>query len=450
METKRNVIVVGAGAAGLMAAVWAARSGAEVTILEAMERPGKKLLLTGNGRCNLTNLDPDLPERYYGTGHALARSVIQQFDAFAVRSFFEELGLLTTEKNGYVYPYCAQSSAVLETLLAETRRLKIRLKFSEKITQIAAADTCKASGSQDHLHLSAPGWAVKTSSWVYYADALILACGSKCIADTGSDGSGYTLAKALGHPVIPAAPALAPVTCSASYLQSVAGVRCRAKVSLYRSGGSSFSEDKLLACDTGELQWTRYGVSGIVIFQLSRFISTAPATEKMFLSIDLFPEFSREYLFHLLKKRATLLGSEKTSVLLSGMLNDKLIPVILAYAQKKQENPSGQQENAAKKIRPLSKYTCAELTDAHLESILRTAKQLRLTVTGTKSFDTCQVCAGGVDCRKIDPDTLESRICPSLYFAGELLDVDGPCGGYNLQWAWSSGRLAGISAARSS
>ena len=182
----KRVIIAGGGAAGLTAAVFAARQGAEVTVLEGMERPGKKLLLTGNGRCNLTNLDVALSGKYYGSGAAVARKLTEQFGASEVLSFFEELGLWTTEKNGYVYPYSLQSGAVLGVLLSEIRRLRVKLKLGEKVESIQQEDE---------------RWKVKTASWCYTGDALVLACGGKAVPSTGSDGSGYALARILGHSV---------------------------------------------------------------------------------------------------------------------------------------------------------------------------------------------------------------------------------------------------------
>lgn len=261
MEPKKRVIVAGAGAAGLMAAITAARAGASVTVLEAMERPGKKLLLTGNGRCNLTNLDPALPMAYYGTGAALAAAVIKRFDAEKLVSWFEELGLLIQEKNGYVYPYSAQAGSVLEVLLAEARHLKIKLKYSEKIIEIQKHSISSTKEVE---------WEVRTQTWKYTADAVILACGSKAVMTTGSDGSGYALAASLGHTIQTVKPALTPVICKEKFLPQISGVRCRACVTLFEQIGKK--EPVMLRQEKGELQWTKYGVSGIVIFQLSRFV----------------------------------------------------------------------------------------------------------------------------------------------------------------------------------
>lgn len=424
MEQRKKILVAGAGASGLMAAIAAADAGAEVTVLEAMEKPGKKLLLTGNGRCNLTNLDPDLPDAYYGTGAAAASKLLRQFGAKELLAWFEDLGLLVQEKNGYVYPYSAQSGSVLDVLLIEARKLRIKLKYSERITEI--------THDPDAEH----PWSVKTASWCYAADAVILACGSKTIPTTGSDGSGYALAASLGHRICTVAPALTPITCKGPVPQTLAGVRCRACVTLTEQTAPQTSR-RVLRRETGELQWTKYGISGIVVFQLSRFVSLAPSGARQSVSIDFLPEFEQDALNRFLVKRAAMLGEEKTGMLLSGILHEKIIPVVLSLADRK-----------LKGKKPLAKTCCQDLSAEQLQNILSALKNFQLEVTGTKSYDIAQICAGGVDCSELFPETLESRLHKGLYFAGEILDVDGPCGGYNLQWAWTSGYLAGKSAAK--
>ncbi len=415
----RKVMIAGGGASGLMAAIASAREGAEVTVLEGMERCGKKLLVTGNGRCNMTNLDEELPGKYYGTGEEMAEKVIRRFDAGKTISFFEELGLLTQEKNGYVYPYSAQAGAVLEVLLAELRRLKVKLKFGEKIESIEKKDG---------------QWHVRTTTWCYSAQSLVLACGSKAAPATGSDGSGYALAKMLGHTVILPRPALAPLVCSGNLFAPLAGVRCRSRVSLFcEKPRKSDTGDRGAIClksDIGELQWTKYGVSGIVIFQLSRFVSTHAGRDSLYLEIDLLPDFEEQYLSDLINRRRALTPNERGAVLLSGILHEKLIAAVMKY--------SGVPAKAA----------CGAWTDQQVTDLLKAIKHLRIDVKETKSFDVCQVCAGGVDCREVSPEDMQSLKHDGLYFAGEILDVDGPCGGYNLQWAWSSGYIAGSAAAK--
>jgi hypothetical protein len=251
-----------------------------------------------------------------------------------------------------------------------------------------------------------------------------------------------------GHAVTPVYPALTPVTCKESYLAGAAGVRSRATVTLYEKSAKSTAgdgqchwktdtvimdeqnADQVLGCESGELQWTSYGVSGIVIFQLSRQISACREPEKrLYLEVDLLPEQDEEALIALLTRRAEQLHAEKVSILLEGVLHEKLVPVILQLS----DIPK--------------KTCCGRLGEAEIRRLVHTAQHLRLTPTGTKSFDICQVCRGGVDTSQVRACTLESSITDGLYFAGELLDVDGLCGGYNLQWAWASGYAAGMAAA---
>ena len=460
----KHVLVAGAGASGLMAAITAARSGAKVTLLEAMDRPGRKLLVTGNGRCNLTNLDPKLASAYHGADPAFAKSVIDQFPPEKTLDFFHGLGLLTTDRGGYVYPYTNQASSVLEVLLSEVRRLKIKVKLSEKIERIFRKEE---------------QWKVQTATWTYSCDSLILCCGSKCMPQTGSDGSGYVLAASAGLSVHTPSPALTPLLGEGKFLSSLAGVRCHAHVTLLCShhttekrtadSAQSARYDKkakntlsapissskaaflsssrvigaekhnaayrketvweTVASECGELQWTKYGISGIAVFQLSRHVSCASKNERFAAELDLLDPYSDDEVLYVLRTRAQALSQEKISVLLRGLLPEKLIPVI----QEKAGIPA--------------KMTCAALDEKSLVALLHTCRAFRLTITGTKDFDTCQVCAGGVDPSALFPETMECRSVPGLYFAGELLDVDGPCGGYNLQWAWSSGYVAGHHAA---
>jgi hypothetical protein len=315
------------------------------------------------------------------------------------------------EKNGYVYPCTAQSSSVLEVLLAELRRLKVKMKYTEKVCAIVRLDG---------------RWKVQTGTWQYPADAVILTAGSKAVSATGSDGSGYALAASQGHRIVTPAPALVPILCKGDYFGALAGVRCRASVSLFQKRGAQEIQIKE---ETGELQWTKYGVSGIVIFQLSRFVAADP-NGQYFLQVNLLPGMDLSALAKQLSVRAKALAGEKVSVLFAGLLHSKLIPHILKTAGIAQ------------------KLTCADLNEARIGQILSVASNLTIAVSGTRGFEECQVCSGGIDCREISADTMESRKAKGLYFAGEIVDVDGPCGGYNLQWAWSSGHAAGSAAAQ--
>lgn len=406
----KKIIVIGAGASGMLAAITAARQGASVTLLEGMEKPGKKLLITGSGRCNLTNLRQE-SICYRGADAEFVGNVLQQFTVSDTLSFFREIGLLTIARDGYVYPVTGQASSVLEVLLLEIKRLGVKLKCMEKVLSI----------EKNML------FRVRTAGWTYEADAVILAAGSKAAPATGSDGSGYALAKKCGHSLVTPREALVPLTIREGWIKKLSGLRMQAAVTL--EGHT----------EKGELQWTDTGISGIVVFQLSRFAVRALAkrpdvtdgkTQSVPVQLDLLPSVSAEELFnHLANRKALQPDGCSAESLLAGVFAKKAIAPLLQAA----------------KINPSEK--AAKLSDKDLHRLVTTVKQLTLTVSGSRSFEQAQVCQGGVCCTEIHPQTLESRKMPGLYIVGELLDVDGICGGYNLQWAWASGFAAGRAAA---
>lgn len=402
----KKVIIVGAGASGMMAAIAAARQGASVTVLEKMEKPGKKLLITGNGRCNLTNKNLALQNAYRGAGEDFVKRVLGQLPAENTLAFFQELGLLTRERNGYVYPYTDQAGTVLELLLQEIRRLRIKMKYGEHVTGIQKADR---------------GFQVQTDSWNYPGDKVILCAGGKAAPRTGSDGSGYQLAKACGHSLKPVYPALVPLKAGGNLPRMLSGTRNQAVLFLEIDGQITHTEE-------GELQWTDYGVSGIVVFQLSRFAAEALAEKKSVrLHVDMIPEYGAEEIVKLLEKKHARFPEESAGEMLAGILKKKAADAFV--------------KTAGKKI-------CAEKGQEFYQAAVSFLKDLTLEITGTKSFDMAQVCAGGVPADEVSSETLESLKMPGLYLAGELLDVDAICGGYNLQWAWSSGYVAGSHAGR--
>lgn len=402
-----HVIVVGAGPSGMMAAIAAARKGASVTILERMDKPGKKLLITGNGRCNLTNITPLAGDTFRGASPEFVHQILLQFSVGDTLRFFGELGLLTRERDGYIYPYTDQAGSVLEILLQEIRRLGIKLKTRELVTDIRQSDGRLLA---------------VTETWSYPCDRIILCAGGKAAPQTGSDGSGYMLAGKCGHHVTPVYPALTALKTGGNLAPMLAGTRNYSALTLEIEGEKERKE-------SGELQWTEYGVSGIVIFQLSRYAAAALAQQKYVrLHIDLMPEYSSEEILALLRKKDALSDGLSAADLLTGLLKKKTMDAFLKL---------------------LGKKPFAKGRERFYEDIIALIKDLTLNITGTKSFDMAQVCAGGVPEDEVNPVTLESRKLPGLYFAGELLDVDAVCGGYNLQWAWSSGYTAGTHAAQS-
>lgn len=390
-----NLVIIGGGAAGLMAAVFAAGSGHAVTVLEQNERPGKKLLATGNGRCNLTNLDQK-KEAYRSSHPEKAARILEQFPVSSVISFFTGLGIYTKNRDGWIYPNSDQASSVLEVLLMEARHRKVKIKTRETVTEI----TVQGDGT----------YLVHTRGWQYPADRVIVTTGSPASEIAGACGDGLRFAKELGVHGIPFAPALCPLRCSGLDFQKWSGVRTDGKVTLILDGVPVISE-------RGELQLTSYGISGIPVFQISRYavraLEEGAQTE---VELDFFPDMEEETLAALLNQRMLNCTYKTTEELLIGLLPDRLIPVALREGER-------------------------------MDQIVHAVKHVLLTVRDSAGFSRAQVCSGGVDLEEVS-DQLESLHCPGLYFAGEVLDVDGACGGYNLHWAWVTGAVAGHSASK--
>ena len=400
----RQVIVIGGGASGLTAAIWAARAGAGVTLLEHMDRVGKKILSTGNGKCNLTNLVQD-PSCYRGERPEFACEVIRHFSVEDTLAFFRELGVFPKIKNGYVYPNSEQASAVLDVLRMEAEHQKVNIICGCEVESIRTRP-----------------FVVSTSAGEYRADRIILATGGKAAPATGSDGSGYRLAKELGHRIIKPLPALVQLRCGDGYEKQLAGIRTEAKVTLNADG-------HVIAEDTGELQLTDYGISGIPVFQVSRYAAKALDRKQTVTAIvDYLPALTWEDTLKELQQRKERMAYRNAETFFTGLLNKKLAQVVL------------------KKAGVTPSFPMEQASGRQLRKLAEQIKAMTFAVTATNPFAQAQICCGGVDTGQVDPATMESKLVPGLYLAGELLDVDGICGGYNLQFAWSAGYLAGKSA----
>ena len=409
----QNIVVIGGGASGMMAAIAAAERGARVIILEHGQRVGKKILSTGNGKCNLTNRNLSA-SGYRCSQPEFPMEVIGKFPVAETLRFFRRLGVVTTERNGYVYPASGQAQTVLDALREKTESLGIQTILECEVKEIRK---------------NAAGFEIRTSAKPLRCSRVILAAGSKAAPATGSDGSGYALAAALGHRIIKPLPALVQLKCRGDYFKSISGVRTEAEVSLYTSGRKG-TTGRFLASDRGELQLTDYGISGIPVFQVSRFAAEAlDRDQKVTAIVDFFPDLNREEFFRLLREQRGFLKGRNISGFLNGIFHKKLAALFLKTAGLCGDG----------KVETLS--------DKNLSTLCDIVKEMEIPVTGTNPYDKAQICMGGVSTREIDGRTMGSRLAPGLYFAGEILDVDGICGGYNLQWAWSSGYLAGISAA---
>ncbi|OUP83088.1 aminoacetone oxidase family FAD-binding enzyme [Lachnoclostridium sp. An169] len=415
----RTVTVVGGGASGMMAAITAAECGVRVILLEHNARVGKKILSTGNGRCNFTNIHQE-SLCYRSEDPLFPWGIIQKFSAQDTIAFFLKLGIYSKNRNGYLYPNSDQASAVLDVLRMELSRLNVDVRTEQECLEIRPVHPSRGKHSSQE---DSAGFSVRTDKESFFTDRVILCAGSKAAPSSGSDGSGYSLAKKLGHHLIPVLPALVQLRCRENFFKSIAGVRADGKVSV-------FAGEELLASDRGEIQLTDYGISGIPVFQVSRFVSRALyEKEEVTVRLDFMPDHTQEQFAQFLKSRIRMRPDKTLEQFFTGLFHKKLSDLWIRL--------SGI---------PRTK-TVEKLTEDEIETLVRLVKQFRVTVLRTNSFEQAQVCCGGVDTAEVNPDTLESLLVPGLYFAGEILDVDGMCGGYNLQWAWSSGHRAGEEAA---
>lgn len=402
---KTDILVAGAGASGLMAAICAARAGVRVAVVEKKKEPGKKILATGNGKCNYTNQVQN-PSCYRSSSkEELVTKIREQFTYEDTVQFFQELGIVPYEKNGYVYPYSGQASSVLQVLLLELKKRNVPIYTEEPVKEIR-------SGKNG-------GWEVVCASQRWNAKKIILACGGMASPNLGSDGSGYELCRQMGHQIVPVAPALTGLQAQGMDFKLTAGVRTPAKVDLY-------IDDKLVCSDRGELQLTAYGISGIPVFQISRYATLALKKQQSVTAVIQYVPDLYETMEQLMEVVWNRRKPEKTcGAFLTGFLNQKLALALLSCAGIKEKQPS------------------MELSQKQLKQLVKVIWKQRLTITGDTGMEHAQVCAGGVSLEEIKPDTMESKKMPGIYLAGEVLDVDGICGGYNLQWAWTTGFVAG-------
>ncbi len=403
-----DVIVIGGGAAGLMAAISSASNGADTILIEHTDRVGKKLLSTGNGKCNYTNALQGITY-YRGEDPAFVLPVFQQFGLKETLSFFEKAGIYPKCRDGYYYPSSGQASSVLEVLRMETAYQGVALRTECVMERIdrAGKDIC-----------------LTTNQGRIRGKTVIFATGLLAAKKTGSDGSAFPYIEELGHHFTDIVPALVALKGKQSFFKALAGIRAEILVKLYIN-------NKLTADEYGELQLTDYGISGIPVFQLSRF--AAKALQKklpVYVLLDFMPKFTEEEAKELFFDRFYRNTRGKTAEeSLIGLFHKKLGGVLL------------------KEAGILLSVAANQITKEQIKRLVKKTKSLRVDITGTNSFEQAQVCAGGVDTAEINSETLESLLVPNVYFAGEVIDIDGRCGGYNLQWAWSSGYVAGLHAA---
>ena len=408
-----KIIVVGGGPAGLMAAVKAAENGSEVLLLEKMNRVGKKMLITGKGRCNITNTAqiPELIKNITGNG-AFLNSTIRAFDNEDVIAFFNGLGLSTKiERGGRIFPESDKAADVVGSMLRALHRLGVKIEVNQVIDHILVKDGTVC------------GVKTKTGK-IYEGDAVILATGGASYPGTGSTGDGYAMAKNLGHSLVPIKPSLVPLETKESWVKSVQGL------SLKNVKVTALADGEKIGEDFGEMLFTHFGVSGPIILSLSRVVTEQLlAGKKVELSINLKPALTPEVLDKRIQRDFEKFIRKQIKNSLHELLPAKLIDVMIGLASLEPD----------KEIHQVTKEERLRLVNA--------IEHLTVTVTKTRPIAEAIVTAGGIEVKEINPKTMESKLVKHLYFAGEVIDIDGYTGGFNLQAAFSTGAAAGQYAA---
>ncbi len=397
-----DLITVGGGASGLAAAVEAGRAGMSVAVLERLPRVGKKLLVTGNGRCNISNIN-FAKHAYHNAG--FARHVLTEFDLDSTVKFFCSLGLpLTDDGAGRLYPMSNTAASVLDLLRFEAARRGVEFICDYRVTDIKKVNGLFIINNE------------------YSARAVVIAAGGCAASVHGSDGSGFALLKSMGHKITPVFPSLVQLVTAQGITKQLKGIRVCADISIETNG-------KETAGSSGEILFTDYGISGIAAMEVSRAASRHFAYNERGACcavLDLAPKMSAAELKKLITDFTESAPESELAGLLTGVLPKSLAQLVCKHACT---------------LAPSSKIS--SLTPSDISAIADKVKRFELTVTATKDFAQAQVTAGGADVSQFNSQTLESMLVGGLYACGEVLDVDGGCGGFNLQWAWSSGRTCG-------
>jgi hypothetical protein len=411
---KRHVIVIGAGAAGLMTAGQAARRGSDVLLLEKMDRPGIKLRITGKGRCNLTNVDPlrEALKRFHPNGHFL-RPAFYDFYNDDLRAFFEALGVPTeVQRGGRVFPVSERAKDIVEALVTWVQDHGVSLRTESAVERLLVEEKrvlgVRTRGGHE-----------------YHSDAVVITTGGASYPDTGSTGDGYRLAERVGHTIVPIRPALVPLETAGDTAPRLQGLSLRNVTASIWLDGSKETEA------FGEMLFTHFGVSGPIILTLSRrAVDALRAGQRVTLSIDLKPALDHQMLDERLLRDIDASPKRHFRNLLKGLLPSKLIPVCVD-------------------LTGIPAHKVAHQITAEERKRLRVwLKDFRLEVTDHRPLEEAIITAGGVDTGEVDPHTMASRVAAGLYFAGEVLDFDAETGGYNLQAAFSTGWVAGRSVAK--
>ena len=410
-----DLIIVGGGASGLFAAINAKDLGLDVAIIESNDRVGKKILTTGNGRCNISNNTISFPFfNYHSENSGFFTKALSSLSVEDTKNIFLSLGLPIIElKNGKLYPKSLQASSVVDILRLALEDRSIPLYTECKVKSIHKDKKFKLSTSNEDKKL-------------FTCNKLILACGGKSAVKTGSDGTGYNLAKSLGHSIINTIPGIVQLKLNSPYLKSISGVK-------FDGFATLLVDDEPIRKEFGEILFTDYGISGPPILQLSGHASKALLNnKKVEILVDMMPEEDYKEIGNFIECHFGLLSHRPVIDSLIGVVNKKLIPTILK----------------ASNITNLH-MPCYELTWEDKKNLINILKSWKFTCVDTNGFNQAQVTIGGINTKEVNSDTLESKLVKNLYFSGEILDVDGDCGGFNLQWAWSSGYFVANNIAKS-
>ncbi|WP_296823130.1 NAD(P)/FAD-dependent oxidoreductase [Sulfurovum sp.] len=397
------MIIIGAGAAGLCAAIACARAGQRVVLLEQNSKVGKKILVSGNGKCNIDNRYIQA-NRFHSRDPDFVEKVLKGYDFSVVEKFFTSIGLELMEgKEGKMFPMSLQASSVVELLKYEAKRAGVQIVCDCTVTGIAKEGDI---------------FTLETTQGTKSCHKLLIASGSPAAPQLGGNDSGYAFATKMGHSLIPRHPSLVQLCSEESWVKGCAGVKVAGLAKLY-ANGEYITEKK------GDLLFTNYGISGLAILDLSREVSIRLANfDYCELSLDLMPELSKERLTNLLLARVHTESEKPIGLWLQGIINKKLIAIIL-----KQSKSRAQAEK--------------ELNRKEINKLVHSIKNLKLSINDTKGFKGAEVATGGIDTTEVNPQTMESKLVPDLFFAGEILDVDGDRGGFNFHWAWVTGLRVG-------
>jgi len=400
---KEEIVIIGAGASGLCTAIVLGRAGQQVVILEQNSRAGKKILVSGNGKCNIGNRDITL-NRFHSQNPSFVDAVLDEYDFNTIAQFFTSIGLELVEgKEGQMFPMSLQASSVVDLLVYEAKRAGVAIICDCAVTSIEK---------------TSDGFILETTQGTTPCNKLLIASGSPAAPQLGGNNSGYAFATKLGHHLIPRHPSLVQLCSEEHWVKACAGVKIAGIAKLYANGEQVTERE-------GDILFTNYGISGLAILDLSREVSARLAHfDYCELYLDLVPTQSKEKLTNFLHNRVDKKSPKPIVLWLQGVIHKKLIPIIL------------EQSKCRSRIE-------GELNRKEINKLVHTMKNLKLSIKDTKGFQGAEVTAGGIDTTEVNPQNMASKSIPGLFFGGEILDVDGDRGGFNFHFAWVCGLRAG-------